>query len=67
MKREVSEADKIIQQLQSLKNLIAETKREADKKAQEIESLNESLKPLYMDKHNLEVELNELKQPSLFS
>ncbi len=63
----MTETDKLKQQLQSLKNLIAETKREADKKAQEIEVLNESLKPLYMDKHNLEVELNELKQPSLFN
>ncbi len=62
----MTETDKLKQQLQSLKNLIAETKREADIKAQEIEALNESLKPLYMDKHNLEVELNELKQPSLF-
>ncbi len=61
----MTETDKLKQQLQSLKNLIAEIKREADKKAQEIESLNESLKPLYMDKHTLEVELNELKQPSL--
>ncbi len=61
----MEDSKKILQQLQVVENLIAETKREADIKAQEIEVLNESLKPLYMDKHNLEMELNELKQPSL--
>ncbi len=66
-KTEVSEIDKIKQKIQSLRNLIDQSKRQSDKLQREADDILEGLKPLYMDLHEEEDKLNELKQPSLFS
>ncbi len=65
-KTEITEGSKILQQLDTLKREIAQTKAEADRKAEESRVIYESLKPMYMDQYQLEERLKDSQQPSLF-